>query len=107
MISASRAFPLGLGRQAELSAGACAKPLAVADCLVPRHSGYGLLGMVEGGVAPERRWGQRRDVVQEAPVVGVGDLTGGEQKLVNPDAVYGLLVVLSSVAAHEERSRGG
>src|SRR5208282_5743862 len=60
--------------------------------------------MVERGIAPER-WLQRRRVAQEAPVVGVGDLAGGEQKLVNPDTMHGLFVVLSRVAAHEEPSR--
>src|SRR6266436_5700116 len=63
--------------------------------------------MVERGVAPERWWRRWRcGVAQEALAVGIGDLAGGEQKLVNPDAMNGLLVVLSRVAAHEETSRG-
>jgi hypothetical protein len=61
--------------------------------------------MVECGVAPEG-WGQRCSVAEEAPVIGIGDLAGGEQKFVNPDAMRRLFVVLSGVAAHEEPSRG-
>ena len=71
--SACRALPLGFARQAKISAGRypaglCAEPLAVADCLGPRHSDDRLLRMVERGVAPERRrQRQRRRVAQEPP----------------------------------------
>ena len=107
MASASRALPLGLSRQAKFSSGACAEPLAVADCLVPRHSHHGLLGVVECRIPPERWRRQRRcGLPQKMPVVGIGDLARGEQKFVNPDAMYGLFVLLPGIATHEEPSRG-
>jgi hypothetical protein len=48
----------------------------------------------------------RRRLAQEAPIVSVRDLAGGEQKFIHPDEMHRLFVVLSGVAAHQEPSRG-
>ena len=57
--------------------------------------------MAEAGVTPEGRR-ERGGVAQKAGVLDVRDLAGGEEKFVNPDAVYGFFVVLAGVTAHEE-----
>lgn len=47
-----------------------------------------------------RRIGGSR--VYEAFVFGVGDLSGGEQESVDPDAVDGAFAILTGGGAHEE-----
>ena len=61
--------------------------------------------MVEVGILPERRrrGGSRSE---EASVFGVGDLRGGEEESVNPDAMDGTFAVLAGVGAHPEPGAG-
>jgi hypothetical protein len=70
---------------------------------VPRHSSDRLLRVIEIWVLTE--WGRRGGGgAEEAIVFGVGDLCGGEQKRIDPDAMDGAFAILSRVGAHEEPS---
>src|ERR1700685_2312725 len=75
--------------------------MAVAVCVEPRDSSYGLLRMIEILVVPEGRR-VRRGGAQEERVFGVGDLRGGEAEGVDPDAVDGTFAILAGGGAHEK-----
>jgi hypothetical protein len=61
--------------------------------------------MVEILVMPER-WRLRRGGGHEAFVFGVGNLSGGEEKSVDPDAVDGAFAILTGGGTHEEPGFG-
>lgn len=71
----------------------------------PREASDRLLRMVEVLVAPERRSGQSGGV-QVGCVFGVGDLSGGELKCIDPDAVDWAFAILAVRRPHEEPCGG-
>src|SRR4029077_18038610 len=99
--AASRVFPLRLGGKAEAAAPLDTQPIAVASGFVPRHRRYGLAGMIEVAVFPER-WRLSRRRTEKTFVLGIGDLGGGEKEGINPDPVDRALAVLSAVGTHQE-----
>src|SRR5579872_6837781 len=61
--------------------------------------------MVEIWIVPE--WGRRcAGCDEEAGVFGVGDLGGGQEEGVDPNAMDGALAVLSGAGAHQEPGCG-
>ena len=61
---------------------------------MPGNSGDGLLRMIEVWVVPERGRVRCR-CAEEAGVFGVGDLRGGEQEGVDPDAMDRAFAILA------------
>src|SRR5260370_14263919 len=103
--AASRALPLGFGRQAIPISALRAQPLAIIRSLEPARGNHGLVGMIEAGVAPLRR---RRPAgcIQEARIVAIPHLMDSYRKRIHPDAMHGLLLVASPLAAHLKITSG-
>ena len=99
--AASGALPFGLGRETILPPGSRTEPFAVLQGFKPRNRDHGLLGMSKVWILPEGRRQSSRGP-QKMLVVGVGDLSNGEQQHIHPDAVHRSLVVLSAFRAHPE-----
>src|SRR5271166_1960811 len=72
---------------------------------MPRNSGYGLLGMAEVGIVPERR-GWSRSRAQEMTVFFIRDLRCGEEEGIDPHAMDGAFAILARRGAHEEAGCG-
>src|SRR5437899_7166225 len=77
------------------------EPFTVLQGFKPRNCNYGLLGVSKVWILPEGRRQSSRGT-QKMLVVGVGNLSSGEQERVHPNAVHRSLVVLSSFRAHPE-----
>src|ERR1022692_1297256 len=104
-IAASGALPFGFGGKTVGAAGLGGEPVAVTVGVEPGDAGDGLLGMIEILVVPEGRRVRGRGVHEER-VFGVGDLSGGEEESVNPNAVDGAFAILTGSGAHEEPGCG-
>jgi hypothetical protein len=61
--------------------------------------------MIEVWIVPERR-GSRSGCIHEALVFGIGDLSGGEEEGIDPDAMNGTFAILPGGGAHEEPGGG-
>jgi len=102
--AAGGTFPFGFGGKAEVASGLVTQPFAVARGIMPGGSGYGLLRVIEVGIAPERRrCGSGRN--EESRVLLVCDLSGGEQERVDPYATDRFLAILAFVRSHEKNRR--
>ena len=99
------AFPLCLGRKAELVPSLRAQPVAVTYGFVPGDSRHRLVRMVEVRMLPEgRHW--RRTGPQKLPIFRIRDLRRGEPKGINPDAMDRAFAVLAGFRAHQKPARG-
>src|SRR5882672_2325099 len=104
-IAAGGALPFGFGWETVRTRGLGGEPLAITVGVEPGDAGYGLLGMIEILVVPEgRRIGCSGTEIDR--VFGIGDLRGGKEEGVDPNAVDGTFTILTGGGAHEGPRRG-
>jgi len=104
-VAAGGVLPFGFGGKTKAATGLLGEPAAVAIGVKPGDACDRLLGMIEIFVAPVR-WRVRSDGGQKERVFGVGDLSAGKEKSIEPDTVDRALAVLAGGGTHEEPGGG-
>src|SRR3984893_1309403 len=99
------AFPFRFGRQAVAASRYLRQPRAVDNCVEPRRSDHGLVGMGKLGIVPMERFAMLPGS-DKLLVLGVRYLANREIECVYPDAMQRPLNVLPRFAPHEKPSLG-